>query len=71
MFLIKSENLGLSTSFYKTYNEALESARKAWKLDPARVGMCTIEDYNPMSAYNLGYCECENRACECNLPAYL
>ena len=91
-YFIKSENLGWSDRSYSTYDQALESARKAWKLDPARVGMCTVEyrlmepcsdecgycqevhwfdtttKYNdPMSAYNLGYCQCDNLACECDI----
>lgn len=41
-YFIKSENLGWSDRSYRTYEEALESARSAWRMNPARVGMCVI-----------------------------
>jgi hypothetical protein len=70
-YFIISENLGLSTRSYLTYEEAIESARKAWKLNPTRVGMCTIEASHredvSFVADDESYCNCDG-FCTCLGP---
>ena len=68
-YVIVSELLGESLLTYPTYEEALTGARNAWKRNPERVGMCKVISSNDVSfvADDEGYCQCDNRACECDI----
>jgi len=68
-YFIVSDKLGVSSKSYATEVDALEAGVASFRKKPERVGKFTIEqlDTDPMSAYNLGYCQCDNRACECDI----
>ena len=44
MYVIYSEEKGVSTACYTKHETALAAARAAWKVDPQGVGMCHILD---------------------------
>jgi hypothetical protein len=80
-YFIVSTKLGVSSKSYPSFNQALDAAQTAYHKDPERVGINYIAEAGELycggcNTVHTGFsmpcqCTCDNRACECNLPAYL
>jgi|688.fasta_scaffold1080851_3 hypothetical protein len=80
-YFIVSDKLGVSSKHYASQQEAITDALIWFRKDPERVGKFEIAEARELycggcNTVHTGFsmpcqCTCDNRACECNLPAYL
>jgi len=79
-YFIVSDKLGVSHKHYLSQQEAVDNALVWFRKDPERVGKFEIVEAGELycggcntvhTGKSTCECTCDNRACECNLPAYL